>query len=625
MGTIKTLWEKYYLHSLALFVFTFLIYIFWFYTSFFYSAIINYSWVSSDIFDGSVYPIEYIPNPIELTYEQRKQKFEEIDSKFFIKTPVYNPEIFWKDLENLTTGTQIYNEAITQKVLYTVPYLSTYNFDYKEYSGSHPWVDIVVPEWTPVRNIANGFIVDVGYQPSGFWNYVLVKHSWVPYAGKTQTLYSLYAHLSKALVTHGKKISKWELIWLVWESGTATVPHLHFQLEAEDIPYRPFWPFSTSDMKQAGVGFFEAVNIGLWKEKALLYTLNPLKFVNETYKNILYTNTPTQEPNLDIVEDEEVSNIQKWENDTEQPSISNEQNPLTEEKGESTSRETISEQENTVIDENTNKTVAKEEVLNYEVELLSAIDVDEIILQDSPHMNSFQEETSRKNEENSDAETLIDEKDESIIQKPETFSDANTDERWDKLLSPEESSSSGISSQSGKILFSDIDDEYEYKESLEYFKEHKIISWFSDGSFRPKNNITRVEALKIILLANKIQPINDKPSQFQDIFTNTWENTYINAGVENGILSLDNTLFSPFRNVSRVEALKLILTLGKVDLDAWEKYLIFDDVTESDWYYSYVHYAIKNSLIEIENNLFKPNTPITREELVAILYKYIQK
>lgn len=621
MGTIKTLWEKYYLHSVALFVFTFLIYIFWFYTSFFYSAIINYSWVSSDIFDGSVYPIEYIPNPIELTYEQRKQKFEEIDSKYFIKTPLYNPEIFWKNLEDLTTGTQIYNEAITQKVLYTVPYLSTYNFDYKEYSGSHPGVDIVVPEWTPVRNIANGFIVDVGYQPSGFWNYVLVKHSWVQYAGKTQTLYSLYAHLSKALVTHGKKISKWEAIWLVWESGTATVPHLHFQLEAEDIPYRPFWPFSTSDMKEAGVGFFEAVNIGLWKEKALLYTLNPLKFVNDTYQNILYTNTPTQEPNLDIVEDEEVPNTQKWENDTKQPSTPNEQIPLTDETGE----ETISEQENTIIEENTNKTVAKEEVINYEVELLSAIDVDEIVLQDSPHMNSFQEDPSGKNEENFDTESLIDEKDKNIIQTPDTLSSTNTDERWDESVLPEEWTDWETSSQSGKILFSDINDEYEYKESLAYFKEHKIISWFSDGSFRPKNNITRVEALKIILLANKISPIHDKPSQFQDISTNSWENTYINAGVENGILSLENKLFSPFRNVSRVEALKLILTLGKVDVSLWEKDMTLQDVKETDWYYSYVHYAIKNNLIEIKNNIFQPNTPITREELVAILYKYIQK
>ncbi len=614
MATIKTLWEKYYLHSVALFVFTSLIYIFWFYTSFFYSAIINYSWISSDIFDGSVYPIEYIPNPIELSYEERKQTFEEIDSKFFIKTPLYNPEIFWKNLDDLTPWTQSYNDTITQKVLYTVPYLSTYNFDYKEYSGSHPWVDIIVPEGTPVHNIANGFIVDSGYQPSGFWNYVLIKHSWVDYGWKVQTLYSLYAHLSKSLVTHGKKISKWEIIWLVWESGTATVPHLHFQLEGENTPYSPFWPFSTSDMKTAGVGFFEAINIGLWKEKALLYTLNPLKFVNETYQDILYTNTPIPEEKPDRVENEDVSKTP--EVSVEQENI---QTPAIEDKKDEQEEKIISEQENISDENDTLTSVAKEEVLDYEVELLSAIDVDEIILKDTPHLNAFQEQGWTQETPKEDTQDISTSPEELIV------SDEQTDMSWNQSWETISEEPSAWIIQWWEKIFWDIPEDFPHIEALKYFKENKIISWFSDATFRPKNNITRVEALKIVLLANKIQPINNKPSQFQDILTNTWENTYINAGIENGILSLDNTFFSPFRNVSRVEALKLILTLGKVDVTTWEKDLILDDVKETDWYYNYVNYALKNNLIEIKNNLFQPDTPMTREELIAILYKYIQK
>lgn len=614
MATIKTLWEKYYLHSVALFVFTSLIYIFWFYTSFFYSAIINYSWISSDIFDGSVYPIEYIPNPIELSYEERKQTFEEIDSKFFIKTPLYNPEIFWKNLDDLTPWTQSYNDTITQKVLYTVPYLSTYNFDYKEYSGSHPWVDIIVPEGTPVHNIANGFIVDSGYQPSGFWNYVLIKHSWVNYGWKVQTLYSLYAHLSKSLVTHGKKISKWEIIWLVWESGTATVPHLHFQLEGENTPYSPFWPFSTSDMKTAGVGFFEAINIGLWKEKALLYTLNPLKFVNETYQDILYTSTPIPEEKPDRVENEDISKTP--EVSVEQENI---QTPAIEDKKDEQEEKVISEQENISDENDTLTSVAKEEVLDYEVELLSAIDVDEIVLKDTPHLNTFQEPEWTQEIPKKDTQDI------STSPAELGVSDEQTDMSWNQSWETISEEPSAWIIQWWEKIFWDISEDFPHIEALKYFKENKIISWFSDATFRPKNNITRVEALKIVLLANKIQPIDNKPSQFQDILTNTWENTYINAGIENGILSLDNTFFSPFRNVSRVEALKLILTLGKVDVTTWEKDLILDDVKETDWYYNYVNYALKNNLIEIKNNLFQPDTPMTREELIAILYKYIQK
>lgn len=588
MKNTKTLWEKYYLHSLTFCVFVFLVYTFGFYSSFFYSSILNYSWVSSDPFDGSVYPIEYIPNPIELSYEQRKQKFEEIDSKYFIKTPIYNPSIFWKDLETLSVWTPDYKNAITQKVLYTVPYLSTYNFDYKEYSGSHPGIDIVVPEGTPVRNIANWFIVDTWYQPSGFWYYVLVKHSDISYSGKTQTFYSLYAHLSKITVTHGVKIAKWEQVWLVGESGTATVPHLHFQIDVSNAPYSPFWPFSSADMKQAWVWFFEAINIWLGKEAALMYTINPLKFVNDNLNNILYTNNNEAEPQPKPVEEEvNKPNPEPTNSWSEQPTTDTQTNMW---------EETPEENTNTW-----NQAVKKEDMLAYDVELLSAIDIDDIILNDNEAILSF-ENTSNTGE------------------NVHTNTWGNTNSETPVVETPEENIP-----QIPNWIFSDIQEDYIYYKELEYFKVNNIISGFSDNSFRPKNNITRVEALKIILLANNIGPINDENSKFQDIQTNSWENTYVNAWIERWIISLDNKLFSPLRNVSRAEALKLILNVKGVTFNTLEKDLTFTDVSTEDWSYNYVNYAIKNNLLEVQSSTFEPNKAITREELISILYKSLEK
>lgn len=599
MMNTKTFWEKYYLHSLAFCVFVFLIYTFWFYTSFFYSSILNYSWVSSDPFDGTVYPIEYIPNPIELTYEQRKQKFEEIDSKYFIKTPHYNPSIFWKDLELLSTWSPEYKDVITQKVLYTVPYMSTYNFDYKEYSWSHPGIDIVVPEWTPVKNIANGFVIDTWYQPSGFWYYVLVKHSDVSYAWKTQTFYSLYAHLSKITIDHGIKISKGTQVWLVWESWTATVPHLHFQIDISTAPYSPFWPFSTADMKKAGVWFFEAINIWLGKESALMYTINPLKFVNDTFNNVFYTNTTEPQKTPESIQEEIIPPL--WDNQNiSLPTISD---PIIAED----TLNNVPQEENKSENDNKTLVVKKEDMLNYEVELLSAIDIDDIVLNDNPNFNTFKDtsfDTSKEDTSSSISSPIIDKQDEDI---------------WNQTWNDIEFEAINES------IFSDINNTHKYYTELKYFKDNNIISWFSDGSFKPKNNITRVEALKIILLANNITPINDAQSKFKDILTNSWENTYVNAGIEQGIISVGNIYFSPLRNFSRVEALKLILTLGKVNIELWEWTLEIEDVSEEDWYYNYVNYAVKNNLIEMENGLFEPNKPISREELVSILYKYIQK
>lgn len=571
----RTFGETYYTHSLITTGILLFIYIFGFTNL--SSSILNYQSTPSEMFDGSVYPIEYIPDPMKLSYTERKQKFEDIDSKYFIKLPLYNPSVFWADIDSLPKNSLDYVNTLVQRVTYTVPYLGSYNFDYQEYEGSHPGVDIIAPLGTPVRAIANGLVVDTGYQPSWFWNYILLKHSAVDYNGKTQTIYSLYGHLSKIQTTQWENIKKWSTIWLVGETGTATTPHLHFQIDVQEAPFSPYWPFSTADMKSAWVWFFEAINIGLGKESAIKYTINPLKFVNDTLNYILYTNTPEIPPEEITQKDETqvTSPNPSWEitvidddDDTLDLPLNNEQ-------------DTSSHQ------------VQKEDLLDYDVDLLSALDVENLITTDYSWILSMDEDS------------------------------ANHQDIPTKTLLPEDTTPSIPSSHTdvSERIFTDITEDYKYLKEVKYFKENNIIMWFEDGSFRPKNNITRVEALKIILLSNQVTPIENESSRFQDISTQSWENTYINAWIRLGIVSLDNAKFSPFRNVSRVEALKLILTLTWVDLkDIAPQEL--SDVDSNAWYAPYVYYALEHNLIWIENGKFYPDMPLTREELISILYKY---
>lgn len=93
------------------------------------------------------------------------------------------------------------------------------------------------------------------------------------------TIYSSYLHLEDVTVELGQKIQKGTVIGHVGMTGITTTPHLHFQVDKPDAPFHPYWPFNGSDMRNAGVGFFEAVNIGLGKDRAQQYSYHPMDFV----------------------------------------------------------------------------------------------------------------------------------------------------------------------------------------------------------------------------------------------------------------------------------------------------------------------------------------------------------
>ena len=63
-------------------------------------------------------------------------------------------------------------------------------------------------------------------------------------------------------------------------TGITTTPHLHFQIDTADAPFHPYWPFTGTEARNAGLEFLAAVSAGLGRENAEKYTINPMTFVN---------------------------------------------------------------------------------------------------------------------------------------------------------------------------------------------------------------------------------------------------------------------------------------------------------------------------------------------------------
>ncbi len=149
--------------------------------------------------------------------------------------------------------------------------------------------------------------------------------------------------------------------------------------------------------------------------------------------------------------------------------------------------------------------------------------------------------------------------------------------------------------------------------------DRNIITWFEQKLFKPNNEISRAETLKLIFTLNSKQLSKDENTYFLDVSKDSWYKKYINTALENNIISR-STHFNPNLWINRVEGLKIIILtlLGTISLKYSNKFI---DVKISDWFVNYVEFADRNSLIRNLGNNFYPSKNLTRLELLYILYK----
>ncbi len=149
-------------------------------------------------------------------------------------------------------------------------------------------------------SIANGVVVRTVEADASGNKFVVIRHENVPYNGKTVDLYSGYLHLSEIVVKEGTKIRKGEMLGRVGMAGITTTPHLHFQIDTEDAPFHPYWPYTGTEARKAGLSFLQAVTAGLGADKARQFTVNPMNFVQYYLAGDVNTNFVDSTPKVDI-------------------------------------------------------------------------------------------------------------------------------------------------------------------------------------------------------------------------------------------------------------------------------------------------------------------------------------
>ena len=232
---------------------------------------------SAIIYTGTVTPIEKVPDLERWAAyggDPSVHTFRQIPEDFLIPLPLYDSALMKRTDRAHGHGGDVYS----------VGHMGSYSSG-AEGSGSHPGIDIRVPIGTPIRTIASGIVTDVKHG-GGYGKVVVVKHPNVPdprNPNQTTTLYSSYAHLSAIYVTKGAVLQKGEHIADSGATGFTSGPHLHFQLDRDEAPWHPYWPFTGTEARNEGLTLTQAVNNGLFKPRGFMYTVNPMLYVQADY------------------------------------------------------------------------------------------------------------------------------------------------------------------------------------------------------------------------------------------------------------------------------------------------------------------------------------------------------
>jgi len=114
---------------------------------------------------------------------------------------------------------------------------------------------------------------------------------------------------------------------------------------------------------------------------------------------------------------------------------------------------------------------------------------------------------------------------------------------------------------------------------------------------------------------------------FKDVYTRDWYYDAVEFVNDNGIMTgIGGGKFDPDTVLTRAMMVTTLAKLGTVKMDAYKGKTSFNDVKATDWFAPYVEWAYKQGITNgIGDGKFAPNAPITRQDLIVMLYKFVEK
>lgn len=172
--------------------------------------------------------------------------------------------------------------------------------------------------------------------------------------------------------------------------------------------------------------------------------------------------------------------------------------------------------------------------------------------------------------------------------------------------------------------FIDVSSNHKNSAAINSLVSQSILQGYDDGSFKPDQEVTRAEALKIMLLGLGIT-VDDNATfegSFNDVSSGDWHYKYVATAVNLGIVKgYDDGSFKPNQTVNRAEAMKILLITNGATLDSPGEEP-FADVALDAWFASYANYAKTWNIEPVQNDgRWHPEEDVTRGNISEMVYR----
>lgn len=118
-------------------------------------------------------------------------------------------------------------------------------------------------------------------------------------------------------------------------------------------------------------------------------------------------------------------------------------------------------------------------------------------------------------------------------------------------------------------------------------------------------------------------------NKYEDAFIdikNHWAREIINAVADKNIVNgYDDNTFKPDNSITRAEFLTILYNSKLADTTDLYADISFADVSGNEWYYDYIKWGVANNIIVgYEDNTFRGNNIISRQEMAVVISKFIK-